>query len=203
MANPEAFSVSIPNKRRNFLSKLCAALLLGAGALTGSAYAEEGPIPYLAGVNLGLPIAAGPPPGWYGSTTVYIKPMTLYNGSGKSTPIDAGLNGASLSLLYSPDVQILGGNYFAFVRQPVLFNSQTSDFFGHSNTDRESGIFNTIVSPFNVSWMLVPGELFVSADMVVYLKDSTYSRTASLNIGNNFWTFEPSAAVTYTNRHKL
>jgi len=48
-----------------------------------------------------------------------------------------------------------------------------------------------------VSWMLIPGELFVSADMVFYLKDSTYSRTASLNIGNNFWTFEPSAAVTY------
>jgi hypothetical protein len=178
----------------------CRAALLGgvcAAALGASARAEEGPVAYLAGVNLGIPVAAAPPPGVYGSATNYYKPMTVYNGSGDKTPIKAGVNGTTLSVLYSPGVRLLGGDYFAFLRQPVLFNSQTTDFFGHSSTVRQNGIFNTIVSPINISWMLVPGQVFVAAGLVVYLKDATYSHGAALNIGNNFYTFEPSLAVAY------
>ncbi len=178
----------------------CRAALLGgvcAAAMGAGAQAEEGPVAYLAGVNLAIPVAAAPPPGFYGSATNFVKPMTIYNGSGDKTPIKTGINGTSLSLVYSPGVRLLGGNYFAFIRQPVLFNSQTTDFFGHSSTVRQNGIFNTIVSPINISWMLVPGQVFVAAGMVVYLKDATYSHTAALNIGNNFYTFEPSVAFAY------
>jgi hypothetical protein len=123
--------------------------------------------------------------------------MTVFNGSGAKTPITAGVNGTTLALIYSPGTQLLGGNYFAFLRQPILFNSQSTDFFGHKGTTRQNGLFNTVVSPINISWMLEPGQLFVSTGLVVYLKDSTYSHTAALNIGNNFYTFEPAVSAAY------
>jgi hypothetical protein len=164
------------------------------------ARAEEGPVAYLAGVNLGIPIAAAPPPGFYGSASSYDKQMTIYNGSGHKTPISTDLRGSTLALLYVPGMQLLGGTYYAFIRQPVLFNSQKTDFFGHSATTRQNGIFNTVISPLNVSWMLTPGHLFATAGIAFYPPDSTYSHSAALNIGNNFFTFEPAAALTYLNK---
>jgi hypothetical protein len=179
---------------------LCVCICTTLSGFAASAHAEESAVPYLAGVNLGIPIAAAPPPGLYGSATNYLKPMTFYNGDGDKTPITVGINGTTISLFYVPGNQLLGGTYFAFMRQPVLFDSQTTDLFGESSTVRQNGIFNTIISPLNISWMLLPGHLFGATGMTFYIPDSTYSKSNALNIGNNFFTFEPAAAITFLNK---
>ncbi len=179
--------------------------LVGAAmmaALMGSVhngYAEEGGmIPYLAGVTDGIPTAAAPPPGLYGSDTGYFKPQTVYNGSGKPVPIHVSLYDQSLGLFWVPGNHILGASYVADIVQPITYDSVTA--FG--TTHRQFGLFNTIVSPINLSWMITH-HLFVAAGFNIYLKDGTYARNAPVNSGFNYWTFEPTAAVSYLTRSGL
>ena len=178
------------------------ALFLGAGlslalclGAISQAHAEEnGIVPYLAGVEIGIPTGAAPPPGVYVADTMYLRPQTVYNGQGKAIPVKIGLYGNSLSAVWVPGVHLLGGDYLAFVKQPIDNNVVSA--FGHHSSG--FGIFNTIVSPVNISWM-INYHLFAAAGMTFYLKDGTYSRNAAVEIGNNFYTFEPSASVSYFN----
>jgi hypothetical protein len=166
----------------------CAAL-----ALCGPAHAEEGGIvPYFAGVEIGVPTGAAPPPGVYLSDTMYTRQEPLYNGAGNRVPIKINLYGNSLSAVWVPGWQVLGGTYLAFIKQPIS-NNVVSAFGHHSNG---FGMFNTIISPFNLSWMVAPG-LFVAGGTTFYLKDATYARNAAVEMGNNYYTFEPSVSVSY------
>lgn len=179
-------------------------LLASAAAATmacfsPSAQAEEGGvIPYLAGVTLGIPTAAAPPPGLYGSDTGYYKPQTIYNGSGKPVPITVSLFDQSLALVWVPGNHVLGATYVADIVQPITYDSVTA--FG--TTHRQFGLFNTIVSPINLSWM-INHHLFIAAGLNLYLKDGTYARNAPINNGFNYWTVEPTAAVSYLNHSGL
>ncbi len=185
-------------------SVIRAGLLLSGAAMAVTlfntkAYAEEGGmIPYLAGVTVGIPTAAAPPPGLYGSDTGYYKPETVYNGSGKATPFTVSLYDQSLGLFWVPGNHILGATYVADIVQPITYDSTT----GFGTTHSHFGLFNTIVSPINLSWM-VTHHLFVSTGMNIYLNDGTYRRTAPVNNGFNYWTFEPTAAVSYLTRSGL
>jgi hypothetical protein len=162
-------------------------------ACAGQPHAEEnGLVPYMAGVNIGIPAGAAPPPGFTLSDTTYYRPMRVMNGSGSPTPINVSLLGTSLSAVWVPGWQVAGGNYFAFVKQPFVWTTVEAP----GSTERGSGNFNTIVSPGIVSWMVAP-DLFVATGLTFYLKDGTYSKTAPVEVGNNFWTFEPSAAISY------
>jgi len=173
----------------------CAVAMAMVMPLVGakSARAEEnGIVPYLSGVMIGVPAGAAPPPGLYLSDNTYDRPMKVVNGSGASMPVKIDLVGTSLSAVWSPGVQLLGGNYYAFIKQPFGWNTTTA--FGHASSN--SGNFNTIISPLNISWQVAPG-LFVAAGLTGYLDDATYSATAPVKMGNNFWTVEPSLAVSY------
>lgn len=175
------------------------ATIVAAACWSSNAYATEGGVvPYLAGVTLGIPTAAAPPPGLYGSDTGYYKPQTVYNGNGKALPITVSLYDQSLGLFWVPGNHILGATYVADIVQPITYDSVTA--FG--STHRQFGLFNTIVSPINLSWM-INHHLFVATGLNFYLKDGTYSRTAPVNNGFNYWTIEPTAAISYLNRSGL
>jgi hypothetical protein len=66
-----------------------------------------------------------------------------------------------------------------------------------------NGFFNTIVSPYNLSWNFHP--FFIKTGLGIYLKDGYYQSntlssgvkvTSAGAIANNFWTFEPDLALT-------
>lgn len=179
---------------------------LGALALTvwpGDARAQEGPTPYLPGVSVGIPIGALPPPGVYFSDDNVAVEGGLKDNKGNSLAANASAYLNLPSVLWVPDVKIFGATYAVTLTQPYI--QQNLDLSGlGAGKAISNGFFNTIVSPYNLSWNLPP--FFIKTGLGVYRKDGYYQSNASplggrvtsaAAIANNFWTFEPDLALTY------
>ena len=184
-----------------------ARLCLLAGALTfaaGSAEAVEGNTPYVPGLSVGSAAGALPGPGFYFSNDNVFVDGGLKNNSGNSTAGNVWADLDIPSLLWVPDFEVLGAQFGAAIVQPYTFQGLDVPGAGGRATI-SNGLFNTIISPVNLSWNLHNG-FFVSTGLGIYLPDGYYSHqasatggqtTATASIANNFWTFEPGAAVSY------
>lgn len=173
--------------RRLFLS-----FMLGGSVIGSHVQAEELYIPFLAGVTIGIPVGAGPPPGLYSGTTFLYGKGHVYNGSGQATNIQVAYPEISQTFLLATPYKILGGQYSAFINQSGEGDNVTiakvAQTFG-------VGAVNTIISPLNLSWVLGNG-FFVSYGDTVYLKDATY-KVGGLRTGNNFYTLEQAVGISY------
>lgn len=85
----------------------------------------------------------------------------------------------------------------AFVIAPMV-NLNVRNFQGSPGLSGHSLAFaNPEFTPINLPWNLgVPG-LFGSAIFGFYPPIGRYSSSATVNVGNNFWTFQPEAALSY------
>ncbi|MFT3732133.1 MAG: transporter [Hyphomicrobium sp.] len=154
-------------------------------------HATEGVTPLLGGVTIGVPAGAAPPPGLYSSTTLFYLQGDLKNGSGQKTPLKLNEIEVSETLLLSTSLEMFGGQLYGYIVQP--YKGVTKEIGG--TKDWQSGAFNTIVSPVNLSWNL-GGGYFFSAGAAFYLPNGTYSPTGT-KAANGYFTFEPTAAITY------
>lgn len=159
---------------------------------TQPAEAIEYAIPYLAGATLGLPTALPLPPGFYFTASGIAQLTDLKNGKGRSTGIDIDIYRFSFAGIFVSETKILGGTYSAFVREIVVDLTKTQNGI----TRNTFGVFNTIVSPFQLSWSL-GGPVFFSVGQNFLLNNGTYDRNSQINLSNNFTTFETTAALTY------
>lgn len=183
------------------LTKLVAAA--GAAAFTGwagQAYALEGSTPFMPGVTVGTPIGVLPPAGVYGSDDNVIINGGLKSGNGSSRPANDTAYVNIPSVLWSPGINILGATYAAAIAQPYVMQNLNLTGVGGGQSI-EQGLFNTIVSPINLSWNFHP--LFFKVGLAIYADDG-YTSSAPVpggrvnnGIANDFWTFEPDVAVTY------
>ena len=99
------------------------------------------------------------------------------------------------SILWVPDVTLLGARYGAFIQQPWVEKTVTGiPPRGRSST--ETGLNNTVISPLNLAWAL-PGDVFVSARFTFQPAVGQYDRDNLVNIANNFWALEPNVGITY------
>src|SRR5579863_5950481 len=187
--------------KRSNLSKIIAAL--GGVALmswAGAASALEGPSPFLPGVSIGAAAGALPPPGFYGvdQNVILTGPGTDNNGHNTVVNLKTYLN--IPTVIWSPNLQLLGAQFSTALTQPYVVQTIDVNSVGISSI----GIFNTIISPFNLSWNLGNG-LFVKTGLGIYIPDGTYQNitvgalhAANPNsIANNFWTFEPDFGISY------
>jgi hypothetical protein len=179
-----------------------AGLCLLAGALTVAtrpAEAIEGNTPYLPGISVGAAAGALPPPGFYFSDDNVFATGGLRNNNGDSVGANVWADINVPSLLWVPNVEVLGAQYAVGLVQPYIF--QGLDFTGEGGRATISnGLFNTIIQPIGLSWDLHNG-FHVSTSLGIYLPDGYYQHsgatTTQTSIANNFWTFEPNAAVSY------
>jgi hypothetical protein len=199
--------------RMNALKTMAALGALAFAAWAGPAGAVEVVTPYLPGNSVGAPAGASPPPGLYGVNSVDLVQGPFVDNNGNNVP------GAKVSvaieipvLVYVPNFKLLGATYNVAVIQPYV--QQTVSFAaaaGGPGTGVENGLFNTIIVPANLSWMVAPG-LFVSTGLGIYVPDGTYSSTGGhacasgpsvcraiglATISNNTWDFEPDVAISY------
>jgi hypothetical protein len=190
--------------KSSHLSKTIAAFgTVAVAAWAGEAMALEGPTPYLPGVTVGIPIGALPPPGFYFSDNNVILEGGLKGNNGNSLPANASVYLNIPTALWVPNFKIFGATYAAALTQPYV--QQNLDLSGlGAGKSISNGFFNTIVSPYNLSWNLNP--FFIKTGLGIYLKDGFYQSntlpsgvkvTSAAAIANNFWTFEPDLALTY------
>jgi hypothetical protein len=203
------FGASCPFERENSekspnLLKTIAALgAVAVMAWAGDAMAFEGPTPYLPGVTVGIPTGVMPPPGFYFSDDNVILEGGLKDNNGKDLPANASVYLNIPSALWVPNFKIFGATYGAALAQPYI--QQNLDFSGlGAGKAISNGFFNTIVSPYILSWNFHP--FFIRTGLGVYLKDGYYQSntlpsgvkvTSATAIANNFWTFEPDLALSY------
>jgi hypothetical protein len=151
----------------------------------------------LAGVTIGGAPGASPPPGWYFANNLSYQSLTVHNDKGDKIPINVRAWIENPILVWAPDVQILGAQYSASLVQPLVSATTTNNAVpGLSVTNTQTGIFNTVVTPINLSWNLKNG-LFVSTGLTVYVPNGTDNKRSAVNIGNNWWTISPDVAISY------
>ncbi|MGE4483438.1 SphA family protein [Acidocella sp.] len=169
-------------------SLACPAIAREPGA--GNAYSQ--------GSSIGLPTGANPPEGvWFEDTSsVYVAQATDTEGTTKNGTKITAISTAP-RILWTTPWKFLGATEMAFVVMPIV-NLDVSNIPGQSGVTGHSLAFaNPEFVPINLSWNLgIPG-LFGSATFGFYPPIGRYSSNATVNIGDNFWTFQPEAALSY------
>jgi hypothetical protein len=177
-----------------------------AGALTlaaQSAIATEALTPYQPGVSVGSAAGALPPPGWYFADDNVFIIGGVKNNSGNSVGANVWLDTQIPSVLYVPNFQVLGATYAVALVQPYVFKGvDATDVGGRATIS--NGTFNTIIQPLGLSWNLKQFGLdgfFASVALGIYINDGYYAHSGATtlqpSIANNYWTFEPSVALSY------
>lgn len=152
------------------------------------------------GQTIGLANAASPPPGIYIMNRLAWYDATLRNDDGKYNGQDVTVRSEAVQVTWVPGLNILGADYKAFVNVPLVDMrvTRTTPATGRPGSYHTSGLADPKVQPLDLSWNLGDG-FFVGTGFGVYVPVGTYSSGANINIGQHFWTFEPSVAFTYLN----
>jgi len=202
-------------RKLNAMKTMAALGALAFAAWSVPAGAVEIVTPYLPGNSVGTPTGASPPPGVYGVNSIDLLTGPLVDNNGNNIP--GGKVSVAIEIpviVWVPNFKVFGATYNVAVIQPYV--QQTVDVgsgaVGPGGPDLafvQNGLFNTIIVPGNLSWMVAPG-LFASVGLGIYIPDGTYSDSAVFSSGhvvgravngssiaNNYWTFEPDVAVSY------
>lgn len=187
-----------------FRTKQVCALLIGsvssAGLLGGTALAREagaGNI-YAAGSSIGLPVAANPPQGlWFEDTSSISELQSTSPGTNDANSTKVTALATAPRLLWTTPWKILGATEMAFVVVPMVHLSVSNRPAPNpAGTFERAAFANPGITPINLSWNLAPG-LFTGVALGAFLPIGQYSKTASVNVGDNFWTIQPEASISY------
>ncbi len=191
---------------------------LAIGGVAGSATAmESGTFQNrLNGATIGLPLGAAAPPGIYtGLETAYLGVSTGTSGPSTGNQCVGTGNGAcaklpaiaqAVPLLWVPGWNFLGATYSASLVQAFYVFTTCGQGPAPNNTGSCSGgspltgggfvYTNTFFNPIALSWNL-GGGLFVSAGFNFTAPDGTKGGVGNFTPNPDYWTFEPSFAVSY------
>jgi len=177
------------------MNKITLALTVAglAAIVSSDANAVENWTPYTDGIGIGSAAGALPPPGVYFQNTTYYADIKSHDGSGNynGTHITATVDVPVL--LWAPDFKILGAQYAAAIVQPFDTVNTTTAGVTHNN----SGLFETVISPVNLSWEL-PNDLHFSTGLGVYVPDGSFDKNKpGAPASSNFWAFEPSVGISW------
>jgi hypothetical protein len=173
--------------------------VLVAGCAWQVAATEGGGGAYQNGAE-GFLVGAVPPPGLYlVNYDMFYSADSFKDGHGDTVPIDFDLQAAVdvVRLLNVTPVTVLGGNWAQHIMVPLAFLDVGVDTPGGRATDKNFGMGDLIVDPFIVGWHKLPFHWGIGVDTFVPV--GKYHEGSLANIGRNYWTFEPMAAMTYLN----
>lgn len=175
--------------RRNLAAS---AMTLICSALAFPAAAVEDVTPFLSGSTVGAALGVLPPEGVYGSVSFSRFDLKGYGSRENFTGAELESYPFSFSALWVPGVKIFGANFAVGVIQPLRSSTLTTPRI----TVQRFGQVNTLFNLGTLSWNLGDG-FFVSTGLNLYAKDGDYKLGSALNVGRNYWTFEPKLAVSY------
>lgn len=151
------------------------------------------------GLTLGIPIAFPVPTGFYIDSRMTYYSAALIDDTGRASGQYADIAGDAFLAIWAPGWKLLGGSYKMFLLAPFTDITQNrttplpASAHGKAN---QFGLATLKLQPFDISWELADG-LYAAAGFGVYFPVGPWSPVAAVNAGSNFWTFEPTLAVTY------
>lgn len=114
-----------------------------------------------------------------------------------TTNLDATIFADSIVALYQTRVELLGGSYAVGAILPVLWVDVSASIGGLGRTQDESGIGDLLLYPFMLGWKALGGDLKYDVRLGIYAPTGKYEVGALANLGKNYWTFEPTATVSF------
>ena len=183
-------------------TKLNGKMIAAAGALTVVAWSTANATEFGAsaweqkpGVSIGA-AAAPPPPGIYmfdqllTYTSKIVGPGAPAVG-GSPTKAQAAVGGSGF--VFVPGWSFLGATYDAVIVLPFAIADA-----GAPLNVQQYGMHNTFIVPVELSWKLRDSGFFVKGGFGMYVPNGSISGPSGLsNVGNPWWTFQPSLTVSY------
>lgn len=114
--------------------------------------------------------------------------------------LDAKIDALAMGAIYTAEPKVLGAHYSVAAYLPyqwveVSANLSTSRR-SRTRTDRASGVGDITLIPAMMAW--TSGSWQYNALLPIYAPTGRYEVGELANLGLNYWTFDPSAGVTYT-----
>ncbi len=166
---------------------------LAAAAVAGpsGAMATEGGGGAYAGGGQGFLAGVLPPPGFY--FIEYAQHYTadkLMDGNGNRLPVNLNLNvsAAVQRFLWQSDIPVLGGHLGAYTLIPLVHASV-------GGAQSRNGLGDIVVAPF-ISWHFNKN-FHMASSFDIVMPTGQYDKSTLVNLGRNYWTFEPVVALTY------
>jgi len=153
----------------------------------------------------GFLVGIAPPPGFYAINYDYFYFSHDYKDDSGDSINTGPLDDFSLRvfanvtrLIYITPIKILGANYGVHAFFPWLdVNANCKGFHVHKR-----GLGDIIIDPFILTWHTP--HLHVALGLPdIYLPTGEYDKYRPVNIGKNFYTFEPVLAVTFLPHKKM
>ncbi len=182
-------------RKRMLLLALCLlGFFAGTALFDGSALATEGGGGAYPNGAEDFMTGALPPPGTYFLDYVdYYSASSLKGHGGDDLvpkfDLDVAVN--VFRLVHVTKHEILGANWAVHAFLPLAH----MDVDATMGKDDRSGMGDIIVDPFILGWH--SKNLHVTTGLDIYIPLGGYDEDRLANIGRNYWTFEPVAAVTY------
>jgi hypothetical protein len=115
--------------------------------------------------------------------------------------LEAKIDALALGAIYTLEPKVLGAYYSVAAYVPYQWMEVSAPLStarrSRSRTDRASGIGDITLIPAMMAWK--SGSWQYSALVPVYAPTGRYEVGELANLGLNYWTFDPSAGVTYSN----
>lgn len=154
-------------------------------------------------------MGVGPPPGFYLKEYNYWYHATEFKDNDGHT-LKLATHGEELDhldiygfiprFIWISKLNILGGFYGQYLFVPVIkadvrLNAGAPS---HSVTlsDSREGVYDLIYSPFVLTWHAKNGLLHAGTALDIFIPTGPYNKKHLVNIGKNFWTFEPVFTIT-------
>ncbi|MFT7004783.1 MAG: hypothetical protein ACJAWW_002148 [Sulfurimonas sp.] len=146
----------------------------------------------------GFMSGAVPPPGFY-----YLNYLTNYSADALIDNNGDEIGDFKLSatanvsrFVYTSPYKIFGGYWGAQLLIPLVTISGSLDVGGSKIFDEtDTGLGDIVIDPFLVSWHSKNWHQAIGLDII--LPTGSYDKNNNVNIGRNYYTFEPIYAVTY------
>lgn len=172
---------------------------LAALALAAStqARAVEGAVQYPHGAE-GFLAGALPPPGTYALAYAIHYGGVRKDGGGDNllvggAKVELEVDAIALRVVHMTELSILGAQYGVHAVVPLFSNSVTVGGL----SDRNNGIGDIIFAPFILAWHRETVHWAVATDVMAPTGAYSSTRRLGNNLGANYWSFEPLAAVTW------
>jgi len=174
-----------------------AAVFATTALAAGPAAAVEGVVQYPHGAS-GFMVGALPPPGTHalGYLVRYDGILQDENGDDLVNPltgdeVEIGLSAFAVRLVHMTDIEILGGRWGVQAVAPFFRTRIDSG----SVSDINGGLGDVTIDPFLLAWR--HGDLFWSTGLDIVLPTGEHDPFQLVNLGANYFTFEPILAVTW------
>ena len=92
---------------------------------------------------------------------------------------------------------IFGGSYAFGAIVSVVWMDSTATIASLTGNETPSGIGDTLLYPAILGWTALEGALKTDVRLGIYAPTGKFEAGSFANVGKNYWTFEPSAAVSY------